>query len=409
MGDGSVSLEDFANDPPAKDFRRANGAPMVKRLDDPTKWERYSRPSGWGKDLDEESALVNWKIDRAIEGVALDPALRATIAANIDVKEGASERRERAINRGRGDEAADIGTALHAMAARVELGDGFVVPPEYAADIAAYLSCLDAAGLVSEFIEFKVCVDAWRAAGTPDRMYRATRDLFLPSGECIPAGSLIMGDLKTGRKKDYSIPGYVIQMAIYVDGCFYDVHTDERSPFPPDLRADWGLIVRMPAGTGECELLWADLEVGREGATIVQQVRRWRRREDFIAPFKMPEPDTEAVLSEVLLAVEEPEPIYPDEWIEMMVPFAQDRINRIGQASNECRDLLLRRWPANVAPLRAATPTGAQLTQVLDLLDAVEAAFSLPFLPDPRSTLSAGLHTSQIDRTNQPPNHGSEP
>jgi len=82
----SVPLDDFENDPPARDFRRANGAPMVRRLSDPTKWDRYSRPSGFGSDLDDESALVNWRIDRAMDGVALDPSIAATVASHVGIR-----------------------------------------------------------------------------------------------------------------------------------------------------------------------------------------------------------------------------------------------------------------------------------------------------------------------------------
>jgi hypothetical protein len=236
---------------------------MVRRVDDPTRWDRYSRPSGWGKDLDDESALVNWRIDRAMEGVACDPSIAATVAANIGHKEGAKDRRDRAIQRGRGNEGADIGTALHAMTERVERGDGFVAPPPYAADLAAYLQALDTAGLVSDWIECKIVSDCWRAAGTADRIYRATRELVLPDGACLDVGQTVIGDLKTGAKLDYALPGYAVQMAIYSDGEFYDVNTDERSPLPPTMRSDWGLIVHLPAGSARCEFHWCDLRVGR--------------------------------------------------------------------------------------------------------------------------------------------------
>ena len=44
------------DDPTPADFRRSNGAPMVRSLDG-KRWERYARPSGFGHDLDDESAL----------------------------------------------------------------------------------------------------------------------------------------------------------------------------------------------------------------------------------------------------------------------------------------------------------------------------------------------------------------
>jgi hypothetical protein len=396
-----ISLDDFEGDPPARDFRRANGAPMVRRRDDPTKWDRYSRPSGWGSDLDEKSALVNWRIDRAMEGVAMDPSIAATVAANLGRGDGRQERRERAIQRGRGDEAADIGTALHAMTHRVESNDGFVVPPTYAPDIAAYLAALDEAGLHSSYIEVHLCSDEWRAAGTCDRIYTATRELILPGGSRMARGQSVIGDLKTGTLKDYSIPGYTIQLAIYCDSVFYDVHSDERSPLPDGMRTDWGLIVSMPAGTGRCELLWCNLETGRAGARIVRDVRSWRHRKDFVVDFAMPADDEVAVMSmspdEIVEAVFAEPPDEDVEWMDVMLPFAQQRIDTIGGLP-EARATLMRTWPEGLPP-PAAGPTTAQLAKILTLLDAVEAAYSIPFAVDPRRSVG---HHKAIDISNNP-------
>jgi hypothetical protein len=342
-----------------------------------------------------------------MEGVACDPSIAATVAANLNRKEGRQERRERAIQRGRGDEAADIGTALHAMSHRVEANDGFIVPPQYAPDIAAYLSALDQAGLDSSYIEVHLCSDAWKAAGTADRLYTATRELVLPSGDRVAPGQLIVGDLKTGQLKDYSIPGYVIQMAIYCDSVFYDVTTDERSPMPPGLRTDWGLIVSMPAGTGKCELLWCDLEVGRSGAAIVERVRAWRKRKDFVIDFRFPVDDEVAVLdtpmhSLEMFHVEHSEPDDPGPiWLGQMVDFALARIETIGTVP-EARAALLRQWPSGCGRPNPQMSTG-QMTSVLNLLDAVEAAYQIPFpTGDPRVEWGAGLHKSQLIRDNEP-------
>ena len=171
-----MDLSELDDEPTPKDFRRANGAPLVRSLDD-KRWERYARPSGFGHDLDDESALHKWIQYRAIEGVALSPALAAQIAAHIGQKEGSKDRLEKAIQIGRGEEAADLGTALHAMAHRLETEEGFRAPEPHASDLAAYLGAIDAAGLESTHCEVHVCADAWRAAGTPDRIYRLGREL----------------------------------------------------------------------------------------------------------------------------------------------------------------------------------------------------------------------------------------
>jgi hypothetical protein len=407
-----LSLDEFGADPVARDFRRANGAPMVRRLDDPTKWDRYSRPSSWGSDLDDESNLVTWKIDRAMEGVACDPSIAAMVASNLGVKEGAKERRERAIQRGRGEEAADIGTALHRMTERVESGDGFRAPPPFDADIAAYLMQLDAAGLVSEFIECHLCNDEWRAAGTADRIYRATRELEVAGCPPVLPGQHILGDLKTGKRLDYSLPGFAIQLALYIDAMFYDVETNVRSPLPADMRTDIALLVHMPAGRASCEFHWLDMQVGREGARIVRDVRRWRRRNDFTIGFTPPPTDEVAVMATPMeqLAFGDFVPHEPDipdgveheAWVEAMTSFAQSRINVIGGVA-EARAILLRRWPDDTPTLRQGGISAAQLSAVLDLLDAIEGAFSLPFPPgDPRVEWDRGLHSDQLPRNNEP-------
>jgi len=405
-----INLSEFTDEPPARDFRRANGAPMVKRLDDPAKWDRYSRPSGWGSDLDDESNLVLWRIDRAMDGVASSPALAAGVAAKKGIKEGRKELRDQAILLGRGDEAADMGTALHAMSHRLETEDGFVAPEPYAADLAAYLMMLDAAGLKSRFIEVQVCSDQWRAAGTTDRIYETTRELRLPDGSVVPPGTMFIGDLKTGKSLDYSLPGFCIQLAIYCDGCFYDVETNERSEFPPSLHTGWGVLVHLPVGAARCDLMWADLSVGREGAAIVQLVRKWRKRDDFAQPFELPVSDEVTVLSEtVALSTTSDVVNIPDddEWTDAMAQWCQTRINVIG-AIPEARALLLRRWPSSVPPLRDGY-TAAGVSEILDLIAAIEGAFSLPFpVGDPRPEWNRGLARREGVAGHQPPSATQE-
>lgn len=400
-----VHLNDFDDEPRPTDFRRANGAPLVRSLSDPGKWDRYARPSGFGKDLDDESALELWRIDRAIEGVATTPSLAADIAANIGRREGRKDRRERAISLGRGEEAADLGTALHAMAHRVETDPGFRVAPPYDADIAAYLTALDAAGLESVHCEVHLCSDTWRAAGTADRIFRLNRTVELPDGSEIVSGTLVIGDLKTGAKLTYNVPGFAIQLAIYCDSVFYNVETDERVPLPDMLHTGWGVLAHLPVGQNRCDLHWVDLEVGREGARIVRDVRAWRKRDDFLVPFTFPPDDTEAVMSSPIYDLEHTTapPENPGEWLTAMLPWAQERINAIGTHS-DARALLLRRWPAEIPPLRAGGISPDQLARVLDIVDAIESAFSLPWpAGDPRVEWQTGLHHSEMQRTNEPP------
>jgi hypothetical protein len=258
------------------DYRRANGAPMVV-IDG--KNDRFSRPSSFAKPLDDESALVNWKIDRACTGVAYDKALQAAyVAVASDDREQLGTLREKAIAAGRGAERADIGTALHAMSVRWERKEeGFAPPEPYFSSLCAYSNGLQRLGLESIRYEFHTVNREYRCAGTADRLYEATMPLVTPEGDVLPVGTLLVGDLKTGGKLEFSKPGYAVQLALYAFGEFYDVVNDEFLATPP-INQRWAIIVHMPAEeSGTCEFLWCDLEVGRWGCYLVQQVKLWRK------------------------------------------------------------------------------------------------------------------------------------
>jgi hypothetical protein len=401
----SVELDAFDDQPGAKDYRRANGAPMVSSGLNDGKFLRYSRPSGWGHDLDDESALVLWKIDRAMDGMAASPALVAKVVAAG--KTGRKALREEAINKGRGEEASEMGTALHAMTVKHETEEGWKAPEPFDSDLAAYSVAMEAAGLKSAFIEVPMCNDDLRAAGTADRIFETVRELLAPDGSRIPPGTLLMGDIKTGSKLDYSLPGYFIQLAIYADGVMYDVDHDVRLA-TPDIHRRWGLLVHLPAGTATCKLVWVDLDVGRHGAQLVRSVREWRKRDWTEMAFTMPDDDIVNLLEKSLGAtIEVDRRLDSDvddpaiDWNGDMTEFALSRIATIG-AHSEARAMLMRLWPEHVPPIRKQQPDDRQLKEILDVLDKVETAFSLPWPEgDPRPGYSTG-HKSRIHTSNTP-------
>lgn len=243
--------------------------------------------------------------------------------------------------------------------------------------------------------------DQMRAAGTCDRIFEATRELLCPDGSRIAPGTLIIGDIKTGGKLDYSYPGYTIQLALYAGGVIYDLDTETRKGAPDKLHTQWGLLVHLPAGTGVCELLWVDLEEGREGARIVQAVRKWRKMKWDDKAFTMPDEDIVNLLSQELGAEVEvdrrldvPEGLDQD-WVDAMAAWAQLRVNAIGRHS-EARALLLRKWPDNIPPLKVGGHTSAMITEILNVLDMVETAFSMPW-PEGDPRVVPGVNKAEID------------
>lgn len=397
----SLDIDEIAA-PSRKDFRRANGAPMFVDLDG--KNRRASRPSGWGKELDDENALVNWKINRAVEGVAKNPDLAArAVALKEDDREGWGSLREEAINAGRGSQAADIGTAIHAMSERWEdPNDDFDPGDPYTAHLQAYSAELERLGLVSDLFEYQIVNLTYNAAGTADRLYRLTKPLVVPTGEILPVGTLIVGDLKTGKKLTYSKPAYAVQMAIYASGQRYDVEADQFID-TPEINQDWGLLIHQPSDEPICEALWVDLAVGHHGAKLVQGVRNWRRawrsgEHDMLVAATPPMEPTEIAeqLDGELVSQDEADA----EWVEKMTPWVQERINEM-KGHDQAVVYLRTRWPEGVPTPKQGIVDVDHMRQVLNLLDKTEAEFGLQFVPGRPATGSG--HSDQMHIANNPP------
>lgn len=394
-----MDLEEINQDQSKPDFRRANGAPMY--LDKDGKNVRGSRPSGWGKTLDDENALVNWKIDTAAKGVAHDSSLQAEwVAVKDDDKQTKAKLREKAIQAGRGNEASDTGTALHAMSERWEdPEDNFEPPAKYRKSLKAYTAEMQRIGIVSERFEFTVVNTEYRAAGTCDRLYRLTRDLVAPNGTTIPAGTLMIGDLKTGKRLDFSLPGYHVQMAIYGLGEFYNVETDEFMP-TPEINPDWGLLVHMPAegdDAGTCRILWCDLQVGNYGAWLVHEIKDWRRKwknGTYQAPQVEAGMNVEAVVDAL-----DAEILDDAGFVAEMLPFIKSRMATIREHPEALKQLSFK-WPEG-CPAPKGIETAEQVTAVLDLLDKIEAQYGFTF-PEGDPRVIPGVHADDLNTTNRP-------
>lgn len=384
-----------------RDFRRANGAPLVSDPENPGKTLRYSRPSSYAKCLDDEEALVNWRIWKAMDGVARSKALQTQIVATRD--EDRTEKktlREKAMDKGSANERADVGTGLHAMTVRAEdVRDVEFNPPEQIArDLDAYREALATFGLVSEMTEVHMVNDALRSAGTADRIFRLTRRLQTPSGLWIEEGDLVVGDLKTGAKLDFSMPGFAVQIALYATGKLYDIHAERRLPTPP-IHQGWGLLLHLPVGAARCEVLWVDLEVGMFGAWLAKEVKEWRRKwkngTHDCPPVPVPTDPVEMIVeafpgSELIQVT-----------IEEMSAYIHNRIQTIGQ-NEKAKNTLIARWPEGLPTPKKGLESFEQVTTLLDLLDRVEAEYSIPFLHiDPRLATQNGKHKDQVQRDNQ--------
>lgn len=386
------------------DYRRANGAPLVSDPHDPTKTLRYSRPSSYAKCLDDEEALVNWRIWKAMEGVARSKALQTQVAVTKDDdKVEKKALRDKALDKGSANERADTGTGLHAMTARAEdEADVAWVPPEqYVEDLVSYSHALAHYGLVSEMVEVHIVNDEFRAAGTADRIFRCTKRLQTPGGTFLEPGDLVVGDLKTGKKLDFSLPNYAVQLALYARGTLYDIHTERRMPTPP-INQDWALLVHLPVGTARCEVLWCSVETGVYGAVMAKEVKDWRKlwkNGTFDCP-KVPDPfDAVAAVVEAFDAETVADRRLDVDMVEDMVEFCRLRIKTIG-GFPAAKETLILRWPTDLPTPKQGISDPKDVVRLLDMLDKIEAQYSIPFIhDDPRNVYRTG-NKSKIDRTN---------
>lgn len=385
-----------------KDFRRANGAPLVSDPHNPDKSVRYSRCSSYAKLLDDEEALHSWRIWKAMEGVAKSKALATQIVGTRDDdKVSKKDLRERALDKGAANEKADQGTGLHAILARIEdPNDDFEVPPEYETDVSAYLACLRRYGLESALIECHMVNDEYRAAGTADRVYRLNMPLLTPRGDYLEPGTLVIGDLKTGQKLDFALPGYAVQMALYATSTLYDIHS-ERRIVTPQIDPNWTLLVHTPAGRSVCRLLWCSIEVGLYGGYLAHEVKQWRKRWksgiDLYDELPVPEP-TRPAEAPAFSGTDEITP--PSEIMAAMLEWCQARLRSIG-ANDHARHWLLASWPTSL-PKPSAICEPDDIVVLLDLLDSIEAQFSLPFVSaDPRLAYQMEANKGDMDRSNR--------
>lgn len=157
--------------------------------------------------------------------------------------------------------AATTGTALHLLAERLDRGyDLGVIPDDAAADLRAYETTTKP--LTALHIEQFTVQDDLKIGGTPDRVVRYEGENYIAD---LKTGSIEWGSLKIA-----------MQLAVYAHSRFYDVTSGTRSNLP-DVDRGRGIVIHLPAGSGECRLHWIDIDAGWAAVDVARQVREWRK------------------------------------------------------------------------------------------------------------------------------------
>lgn len=357
----------------------------------------YTRVTTVAKALDDGGGLAPWKASMACTGLLMRRGLRAQWEALLaehpnpwyDSPEG-KKRCKRLVEEcaavGGANDRREVGTALHAITALVDLGK---TPPHLAAETEAgvrgYRDGLARAGveIVPGHVEVTVVLDDHRVAGTFDRL------VTLPDFD-----RPLVADLKTGANLAYSWQSIAVQLAAYAraNAIYQQGATaadDVRCPMP-DVDRDHGLVVHLNADTNHLELHLVDIVSGWEAFEQSMWVREWRQHRHLASPYG------QAPAVEKGVVANPPVPqAAPAEAPTPMRDRLQQRIDTVGEFSPEARTALATLWPADLPTLKTSDAhTHEQLHDIEQLLDRIEAEHRLPFA-DPNTLTSSRKQPSK--------------
>lgn len=239
----------------------------------------YMRVTTLAGTLEDTYNLGRWQQRMVATGLSLREDLLLATAAHREDKERLNAICEQAIEAAKGTAAATTGTALHTLSDAYDRGelDLATVPGTHRRDIEAFAKVT--APLTVKGIEVFGVLDAYQVAGTADRIYE------YPKG----SGKLFIGDTKTGSV-DWGAGKIAMQLALYAHMTRYDLATDQRDPHALDVSRDLAIVVHLPAGTGQAELLWVDIHRAWDAVKLARDVRAWRKQDKWLLPWLHEDP-----------------------------------------------------------------------------------------------------------------------
>jgi hypothetical protein len=287
---------------------------------------RYGSPSNFGQQVENLYNLAKWGERRALLGVGLDrvdpiyvevrrdgdtiyaydsvanacAALVGLDADGDDYKMLADRIAVVAKDAAKTNLAADQGTHAHAITeipgdawfSIAERGELLGIPRSaQQALVDAWWQCVEADGLELLATEAACVNDDLRLAGTLDhiaRLRRALRFVRL-GGEIveIPAGTVIVVDKKSGRRKIDERTGavaywqsYGVQVYGYAGSRPYDLTTQTRGEWGFDISREHAVIAHLDIaaaieGRPACELVHVDLAAAGRAARLCAEAKAW--------------------------------------------------------------------------------------------------------------------------------------
>lgn len=236
----------------------------------------HSRVTTFAKAIAETHNLTEWAKRNVALGMAKRPDLVAMAHGLTHADKAAMKEVVDAADEASGaNEARRMGTALHSMAERVDLGLATLddIPEAQRADVAAYVAEMKRCGIevVPEYVERVCVIPQFTLAGTFDRLVMID-------------GELHVADLKTGKEISYGAGEIAMQLALYAHAeTLYDTAAEVHSPMPA-VNQSRAVIIHLPLGQARCELTYVDIEAGWESCRLAAEVRAWRKRRDLLIP-----------------------------------------------------------------------------------------------------------------------------
>lgn len=246
----------------------------------------YTRVTTFIDCIEDKSNLMAWEGRMVLVGAAKDPSYLDNVLDQVDLLAGDKDEQKQArdwLNR-RAQSAkttagasikAEKGTELHGLS---ELVDQGIELPDHSSfgdiiDMDAYKTVTTPL-LNIVHTERLVVLDEFKVAGTPDRV-STIRDgvtLVAPDGHVFSPEELIITDLKTGSV-EYGALKMAMQLSIYSRAVLYK---DGQRTSMGNVNRNWGIIIHVAAGSGECDLYWADLSMGWRAVAIAREIRQLR-------------------------------------------------------------------------------------------------------------------------------------
>jgi hypothetical protein len=230
-----------------------------------------------------------WKQRQVVKGLAMNPPLlnplltmpwggygNPALDAVID----------EAMEQAGANDSARTGTSIHALTEWVD--QGIEIDRENP-DFIPFLPWVDkyvelTRGMKVLGIEKFVVQDDLQVAGTYDRFLELPEInvSYKPRGRDrveihIPAGTRVIGDIKTGKAQNERPWDTCLQVSTYANAKHFDVDTATRTPIE-GVSLEWGLLIHIPSDdVTRSGVYLLDIAEGWAAALLALEVREWRK------------------------------------------------------------------------------------------------------------------------------------